>query len=111
MEQDTFNIVIAKYSDGQIQLATAINHDEVEKLNLERLEHILEVQRLHLLELGDEASKDEAETIGALIVEYKDNDIVFMVAKEPITREGYIKMYTSENRLKLLENYEYEYIK
>ena len=92
-QEPKFNVVIATYEDGISQIATAINNNELIKLTPERLEQILEIQRITLLEKGDKASKEEAIKIGSLIVEYKDAEVIFQVAKQPIEREEYVQLY------------------
>lgn len=88
-----FNIVIAQYEDDTREIATAINSDELENLTLERLERILDLQRITLLEKGDERSKKEYHKITAQLVDYKDGEIIFKVAQETVTREEYVSLY------------------
>lgn len=105
-----FNVVKATHEDGSVGIATAINWKEKEKLTLERLEQILELQRLTLLEHGGERNKDEAFKIGAILVAYQDNEIKFEVAKEKITREEYMKLCKRVDVEEQLTKFEWEEI-
>ena len=105
-----FNVVKATYEDGDVAIATAINNAELEKIDQERLMRILDLQRVTLLEKGDEDSKDEAYKIMAIQTAYQDAEIVFEVAKQPITRDEYIELYHAENVNELLDQFEGEVI-
>lgn len=94
-DTNKFNVVKATHEDGDIAIATAINNAELEKIDQERLMRILDLQRIALLEKGDEDSNDEASKIMAIQTAYQDAEVVFEVSKEPITRDEYVKLYHS----------------
>lgn len=105
-----FNVVKASYEDGKAIVATAINNDEREKITKDRLLLILNLQRVTLLEKGDDESKAEADKLEQIVNDDKDAIVVFEVANETITREDYVKLYHADNVEELLAEYEWKVI-